>query len=255
MPDLKIDKDGYLLNDQGARVEIGGEAVKITNARTQEQIDQAIQERLARQNERIKTLETQANKTPELERMISDLKTERDRIETEAKTARESAQQEVSSQLNTLKTKVSQYEDALKSERTARVQDQVTTLILSKAGDTFINPAKDLVPDLLRVHKREPVQENGKPVEGQFVDLFEVSYKNEKGEEVKESMPAEKAIAVLAAREDYAHYVRASGAAGSGGGNYTGGSHANLKRSEMNATQKSEFISKHGLDKFKELPS
>ena len=250
MPEYKLSAEGQVVDEEGKPLTVGDEPIVVRNARTQEQVDQAVQERVGKLNDRIKALEAQANKAPELEKLLEELKGERDKALGDLQTARESAEQEVASQLSSLKRQTEDLTHSLTEERTARVRDQVTTLILSKAGDRFINPSKDLVPDLLKVHKREPVRDR----EGEWIDLFEVEVKNEKGEAVRQAMGIEKAIESLAAREDYQHYVRAAASGGSGGGSY-GGAAPNQKRSEMNVQQKAEFVAQYGLDKFKALPS
>ncbi|MCE5229016.1 hypothetical protein LLG95_05405 [bacterium] len=253
MPELMMDKSGFLIDAEGNQVLIQDEPIKVSGVQTQDQIDRVIEERLARQKEKIKTLEAQANKTPDLEKMIEDLKKERDKMEADLAAAQQAAEAEVASQLSNTAKRAEIAERALADERVARIRDQVTNQILQKSGDRFINPAKDVVPDLLTVHKREPVADSaGRPIPGRFIDLFDIAYKNEKGEETHELMPVDKALDALAAREDYQHYVRAAATGGSGGGNYTAFT-GNLRRSQMSAAEKAEFVSRHGLEAFQQL--
>ena len=254
MPEFLMDKEGYLIDGEGNRIEVESEPIRVTNAQTQDQIDQRIEERLARQQKRISDLEAQANKTPELQKMLDDLKGERDQMERDLKNAQSAAAEEVAQQIANLQKKATDMEAALGAEREARVRDQVTNLILGKFGDRFINPAKDVVPDLLRVHRREPAKDAmGKTIDGQYVDLFNVSYTNEKGQQVIEPLTAEKALEALATQSDYQHYVRPTGTGGAGGVTFS--KTTNAKRSEMSVAQKAEFVSKHGLEAYQSLPA
>lgn len=254
MPEYILNAEGQLVDDENNPVLVGEEPILVKNARTQEQVDRAIQERVGKLNDRIKALEAQANKAPELEKLLEELKAERDKAQQDLQKAREQAEQEVASQMSNLKRQSDELNRALCEERQLRVRDQVTTLILSRAGDRFINPAKDLVPDLLRAHKREMVKgDDGKPVEGQYLDLFRVEFKNDKSETVSEFVPIDKAIEILAGREDYQHYIKGSTTGGSGGGQYAGG-HSVTKLSDLRTdAEKAAFVEKHGIDAFKEL--
>lgn len=255
MPELNLDKDGFLLDADGNQLKVNDEPVKVPNATPKDQVESVIKERLARQSDRIKALEAQANKTPELEKVLEDLRKEKASIEEQLSTATQTAQDEVASQMATLKKAADETKAALEQERHGRVRDQVTNAILGKAGDRFINPADDVVPKLLGVHKREPVKDDqGKTVDGKFVDLFEMSFKNDKGDTVTELLPVEKALEIMASDERFGHYVRPTNAGGSGGGaRYS--NVQNLKRSEMNAAQKAEFVGKHGVEAFQTLPA
>lgn len=152
-----------------------------------------------------------------------------------------------------LQTETSEAKSALEAEKFARVTDQVTSNIVSEASGKFINPARDIVPQLLQAHTREPVKDDEGKITGAFVDTFRMTRENDKGEEVTESLSAKDALGVLAGRQDCRHYLCASKASGSGGGaDFT--NTANLKRSSMSLEEKAAFTNKHGLDKFKELP-
>ncbi len=254
MPEYKLGADGQLVDEEGHPVLIGEEPILVMNARTQEQVDQEIGEHVGKLNDRIKALEAQANKAPELEKLLEDLKIERDKAQQDLRKAREQAEQEVASQLSTLKKQTEDLGRALGEERQLRVRDQVTSLILSAAGDRFINPAKDVVPDLLRVHRREPVKgEDGRPVEGQFIDLFRIEYRSEKGETVNETAPVSRAIELLAGREDYQHYIKGATAGGSGGGQYASGYSATRLADLHTDAEKAAFVEKHGIQAFKDL--
>lgn len=254
MPDLKINDEGVLVDADGKPVEINGEAVKVTNAKTQEQLEKTLKERLARQQDRIKTLEEQANKTPELEKLLKEAQSEKAEIEAQLKDAKDAAQREVEQTVAKLTKQATETAAALEAERQARVRDQVTAAILGISKDTFINPANDVVPKLIGAHKREPAKDkDGKTIEGQYVDLFKATFKDEKGNEVTEHVPLDKAIELFANDPANAHYVRGARTGGSGGGKYV--NTTNLKRSEMSAAQKAEFVDKHGLEAFQGLPA
>lgn len=253
MPELKMDAEGFLLNDEGERFEIEGEPMRVTNAQPKEETERIIKDRLARQADKIKALEQQANKGPELEKMLEGLRNEKKALEDQLDSAKKQAEEEVSSQLSAAEKRAKAAETELESERTGRIRDQVTNSILTRAGDRFINPADDVVPKLLGVHKREAAKDKqGNTIDGQFLDTFKLAWRDEKGEEVEEHLPLEKALEVLASKPEYQHYVRASGRSGSGGGNYANIS--NMKRSEMSAAQKAEFVGQHGVEAFQGLP-
>ena len=258
MAEYTVNDDGQLVDADGNVVMLNDEEVTLTGVQNQEQVNKVVQDRLARQkrelDERIKTLETQANKTPELESMLEDLRAEKDLAEAELAKAKEKAEHEVAEQLADAKKRALTAEDVLKIERKGRIQDQIKGLILSNAGDLFINPAADIVPKLLHLHKRELAKDaQGNTIEGEFVDLFKVAFENDQGEEVRDYLPVDAALEVLASKEENQHYVRATNSGGAGGGQYTDVS--NQKRSEMTDDQKSEFVEKHGLETFQALPS
>lgn len=253
MPELKMDAEGYLVDGEGNRVTLGDESdpVKVTNAQTQDQVEKVIKERLARQNDKIKTLESQVTKTPELEKMLKELREEKQSLESQLSEAKKNAEAEVANQMTKLQREREELQSKLESESKGRVQDQVTNLVLSKAGDRFINPAEDIVPRLLQVHKREPVKdEQGNVVK--HADLFKISFKNEQDKEIEDWLPADKALEVIASKPEYSHYVKSSGQSGSGGGSYV--NTANLQRSKMSVEDKTAFIGKHGAEAFQNLP-
>jgi hypothetical protein len=222
MPKYTLAEDGKnLLDEEGNIVKIGDEAIEVEGGITQQKAEQAIKDRLARQADRIKTLETQAERTPAVEKMLEELKSEKQQIEQQLSTAMASAQAEVQAQLTKAQREADQFRTAYQAEATARLREQVTNLILGKAGDGFQCPAADLVPRLLSVHKREQVKgEDGKPVEGQFVDLFKLRFRDDKGNETEDFLPVEKAIDAFASDPANRHYLRSTAASGSGGATY-----------------------------------
>lgn len=250
--ELLIDKEGKLVDKEGNPFMAGEEPIIVTNAKTQEAIDKVISERLARQKDRLATLESIATKTPELERMILDLRTEKEKMETELKNAKQSAEESVASTIKALNEKLNLTSSSLENERRAHLRTELTNLILSKSGDVFINATADVVPRLLSVHKREPVLDaSGKPIQGKYQDLFEVPTVSEDGEKL-EFLPVDKALAALASHPQYQHYVRGAKVGGSGGANYT--NTANLRRSAMSDKEKADFIGKHGHTEYMKLP-
>lgn len=254
---FQIDDDGNLVQEDGTPVVIGETPVKVTNAVPQKKVDEAIKERLSRQDNVIKQLKATAEKTPEMERMIADLTAERDNLARQAATATQEAEQKVSQQFEAARKKAEQLENDLKQERTARMQDNLRVQILQTAGDLFVNPSLDIVPKLLATHKREPlVDDSGKKVDGQFVDLFELEYTDEDGKTKREALPMDRALEVLATEERYAHYVKPRGHSGTGvlpSGKLPGGL-TGLRRSTMTLEQKLAVIAKHGHEGYQKLP-
>jgi hypothetical protein len=221
MARFKTDAEGNLLDADGKPLVIGDEPVKLSDiegAKTQKDIDTTVEQRLARQTERIRTLEAQANKTPELERLLEGLKSEKGELERQVQQVKETAQSEAQAQLTRVSSERDQFKQALDAEKAARVRDQVSTAILAAAKDKFNDPAIDVVPHLLNAHKREPQKDAQGKDTGKFVDFFLLRYKNDKGEEVEEYLPVEKALEVWGAQ--HPHHVRPSGGNGSGGGQY-----------------------------------
>jgi hypothetical protein len=253
LSELKMTSSGVLVDGEGKPVVVGDKPIKITNARTQEQVDLAVQKRLERQTDRIKALEAQANRTPELEKLLQEMRAEKEKIEADLLTARESAQEEVAQQISQLSKRSQDLERELETERVARIHDQVSNQIIAKASDRFINPMVDLVPKLLTVHKREPAKDSdGKTIRGQHVDLFKVPYADEKGNVVEDYVPLDKALDAIASRQEYQHYLRPTAQGGSGGGNYL--NVTNMKRSQMTAEDKAKFVGKHGVEAYQKLP-
>lgn len=82
-----IDDEGQLLGDDGNQVEIEGKPVTVEGALTKGKVSEVVQERLERQktanDEKIKALEGQANRTPELERLLQEAKDHSGDLETQ----------------------------------------------------------------------------------------------------------------------------------------------------------------------------
>jgi hypothetical protein len=254
-----MNEKGQLVDESGKIVELNGEPIEVTGAKRQEEVDEAFsreqrkhKEKLGEVTEKIKALEAQAGRTEQVQKLLDDMKAEKADLEQRLTNADQRAKDEVSTQMASITKRAEKAELALEEERKGRLRDQVATTILSKAGDQFNDPATDLVPNFLSVHKREPRRDpnTGKDIEGEFVDTFQVPIKNEKGEEVREYLPIDKALEAWAA--GHPHHVRGSGPGGSGGGNYVNTS--NMKRSEMSAADKASFVGKHGFDAYKGLP-
>jgi hypothetical protein len=253
--ELQINAEGQLVDGEGKPVKIGEEEVTVANAISKDKANQAIQDRLARQKEKITTLEAQAVKTPELERMILELKAEKSQMEENLSKAQSDAESKVANQLKTALTRAEQAEADLKAEREAHVRTHVTNSILGNVGDRFINPSDDIVPRLLAAHKREPVLgADGKPT-GQFSDTFEVEVPGDKeGETKREFLPVDKALEAMAANPKMQHYVRSSQTGGPGAGSF--GNTRVTKRSDLTSVKdKVDFIEKHGRPAFEALPA
>jgi hypothetical protein len=256
MPNLKLNAEGQLVDEKGEIFLIGDEPVTVENAVDKGSVEAKIKERLKKSNERISALEEAAKETPALRTMLEQERTERTKLESQLSESEKHAEEKIQSQLAAAKKQATEYETALKNERAARVREQVSNQIMAGASDKFNNAAEDIVPKLLSVHKREPKrdQATGKEVEGEFVDLFEMQWTDpESKKDVREAVPLDKAIEVMASNEKYAHYLKSSGRAGSGGGNY-GPANMNQKRSEMSTEQKVAFTTKHGSEAYKQLP-
>lgn len=253
MPAYDMNDDGKLVDSEGALVLIGEEEVSVNNAQNQPQVDAAIEKRLARQKEHIKTLESQATKTPELQVVIDGLKDDLSRSESALQDAETAAAKKIASQLEEANEKASTFEQALAAEKVGRMRDQVATQILSIGGD-FIKPAADLVPILLAVHTQEPViDETGKP-SGEVVDRFKLTFPDpeNEGSNKTEKLPLDKAIEVVAALNP--HYVKGHGTGGSGGSKYTPGARMITKMSQLKTRdEKIAFVGKHGQEAFMKL--
>jgi len=253
--ELQMNEDGILVDVDGAPYKVGDEEVTIKNAKTQTQVDTAIEKRLARQNEQIKTLEDQATKTPALQALIDKMKGEKEQMETDLANARQDAEKQVETQLSEANKARDAALSALDQEKVARVRDQVSTSIISHAKNDFIDPGADIVPRLLQKHKREPVMDkDGKPVPGNFLDLFEVTYKNDKNEDVTEMLPVDKALDAIKGQEKYQHYVRGTATGGKGGSQYSAGPRTITKMSQLlTRADKVAFVGKHGREAFEKL--
>jgi len=224
MPKFKIDNEGYLLKEDGQRFMIDDEPVQATGIMTQDRIDDVVKDRLNRQKKeyatQIATLESQANKTPELEKLLANTKESLSKVEEELVNAKRQAEAEVSAQMGKLKTENEKLAAKVTELANARVVDQVTNMIMSTSSDKetgkpiFINTSRDVVPQLLKTHKREPMRdETGKVIEGQFLDLFEVEI-TENDKQVKKHVPVDKAIEVFSSDPSNKHYLIGNNAGG-----------------------------------------
>lgn len=254
MPEFKLNDDGQLVDAEGKVFAIDEEEVKVVGGQTQAQVDAVIKKRLARQDEQIKALQSQADKTPELQKVLDDLKREKEQMEIDLERAQTTAQEEVATQLKTANEQADTAKRELVAERQARIKDQTENLILANAGDMFINPALDVVPMLQATHKREPkTGEDGKVIKGEFHDLFEVEV-FDKDESKREYLPIKDALAAVAVNSDFQHYVKGSQTGGSGGGAYAVGAGRIKKRSDLQTKkEKADFVHEHGVDAYKQL--
>jgi hypothetical protein len=232
-----MNNKGELLNENGEVVKIDDEPVIIRDAVTQETLNNT----LAKQKDTLRTLKEAAAKAPELEEMVKQLTADKEKTEAELARAQDAAQEKVATQINGLTKKAETLEQKLKEEQQARLLDQVENLILASASESFINPKTDVVPHLLRAHKREPRVENGKQVEGQFVDTFQLSYKDDKGVDVTEYLPLDKALEVWG--KTHSHHMKPINISGSGGGKYDTPTGANpFDPKNPNVTQQHQLI-------------
>jgi hypothetical protein len=218
---FKLDEQGRLVDDAGTPIKVGDTEIRLDGYLPQSKVDEVVKERLARDREKltnqIKALEAQAQRGPELESLLKQAKADLERVEGELKTAKDNAAAEVAGQMEKLKRERDQAIKDAEDARAAHLREQLTTQILGAAGDSWINPVHDLVPRLLATHKREPKTQNGQPVKGEFVDLFVVKYRDEKGNTVEEALPVVDAISKMMAAPENAHYLKPGGRGGSGG--------------------------------------
>jgi hypothetical protein len=249
---LKLNDEGKLVHaETGELLEIDGETPEIEGAFTKAQVTETVEARLARERKDHEKLKEAAAQMPELQKLADASAARVRELETELEQTKTSAAQESAAQLTKARQETERYKSAAEQSAAELVRYQVQTAILGAAGSDFNDPANDVVPRLLAVHKREAVKgEDGKPT-GEFKDFFKLRYKNDKGEEVDDYLPVDKALEALA--QTSPHYLKPSGGSGSGGGNYTT-NHGNPKRSEMTIRQKADFVAKHGQEAYQGLP-
>lgn len=231
MPTVKTDAEGFAIDTDGKRIQINGEDVKVEGIKTQNDIDDAVKTRLEREKGKItnlenevKTLREQSNRTEEAEKLLKSKETELSKLQTQLAEAETKARNDVATQMKTLEDDNKSLKEMLAKEQQGRIHDRLSTDILAASGNRFNNPKSDLVPRLIASHKREPATEDGKPVEGKFVDLFEVEVIGDNKERVKKHLPLDKAIEAIhgtfSADPATAHYVRSDARGGSGGGSF-----------------------------------
>jgi hypothetical protein len=219
--------DGKVVDADGKPFKAGEDELEVEGVVQQTDLERIIGERVGRekkkiaeQDEKIRALEAQQNRTPELERMLEQARADKAAAETKAQTALQEAGAQVQEQLAKANKTATEAQEALETERQARLREQITNRILGACGDRFINPAEDIVPRALQSHKREiEMGADGKPT-GKVLDLILFRRKNEKGESVEEYLPIDKYLDSVQGEKSYAHYLRPSGAGGPGNGKY-----------------------------------
>lgn len=260
MPEFQLNADGQLVDEQGTPFQIDGEPVTVPGALPQDKVNQVVQDRLKKEQgklqqlqERIAALQKEAEGKPHLENMLKQLKDEKSELERQVLESKEKAEKQIATQLQTLTRDRDAYKAALDTERQGRMRDALANQILGKAGSTFINAARDLVPALLGRHKREPkLGADGKPIEGQFEDLFEVDFRDENGNPVRDFLPLEKAIETFGAQPENQHYLQPTARSGSGGGKF--GGPTITKRSQLKTeADVLAFVGKFGAEAFEKL--
>jgi len=221
---FSINEDGIVVDREGNPVKFGigesGDAaiVKVDGALTKTQVNKVVQERLARSQERIIALEEAAKKAPELQQLLEKELKEKSALEKQIARAKAEAESHVKETITQLTQRASKAEEELSRERAARLRDQLTTQLISYCGNTFINPVEDVIPKLLKSHKREPkLDSQGQPIQDEFVDLYEVEYVGDDGKQRREYFPGKKAIEVFASQKSNLHYLAGSSKSGSGG--------------------------------------
>lgn len=251
MPKLKLNDEGHLVTEAGEPFEIDGEAVTVEGAFTKAQVTETVEARLARERKDHEKLKEAAEQMPGLQK-LADASANRVReLESELEKTKSSAAQESAAQLTKARQETERYKAAAEQSATELIRYQVQTSILGAAGSNFNDPANDVVPRLLSVHKREVVKgEDGRPT-GEFKDFFKLRHKNDKGEEVEDYLPVDKALEALA--QSSPHYLKPSGGSGSGGGSYISNP-GGYKRSSMSVSDKIAFVNKFGNEAFESLP-
>lgn len=251
MPKVKLNDEGQLVLESGEPFEIDGETVEIEGAYTKAQVTETVEARLARERKDHEKLKAAAEQMPELQKLADDSAKRVNELEAELEQTKASAAQETAAQLAKARQETERYKSEAEQRANELVRFQVESLILGRAGTDFNEPSVDVVPHLLQVHKREPVKgEDGKPT-GEFKDFFKLRHKNDKGEEVEEFLPVEKALEVWATA--HPHHLKPSGSSGSGGGQYTTNP-GNKPRSKMSLSEKTEYVKKFGRERFEALP-
>lgn len=251
MPKVRLNDEGQLVLESGEPFEIDGESVEIEGAYTKAQVTETVEARLARERKDHEKLKAAAEQMPELQKLADASANRVKELESELEQTKASAAQETAAQLAKARQETDRYKTEAQNYADELVRFQVESQILSKAGKDFNEPGVDVVPHLLKVHKREPVKgEDGKPT-GEFKDFFKIRHKNDKGEEVDEFLPVDKALEVWA--QAHPHHLKPSGSSGSGGSAYNTNP-GNKPRSKMSVAEKVDFVKKHGRDQFEALP-
>lgn len=251
MPKLKLNDEGQLVTEDGTVFEVDGEAVSVDGAYTKAQLTKTVEDRLAREQKNLETLKAAAEQVPGLQKLVDESSAKVRELEAETENIKATAQQESAAQINKHRQEAERFKAEAEKNAAELLKFQVQTQILGAAGSNFNDPATDLVPHLLQAHKREAVKgEDGRPT-GEFKDFFKLRFKNDKGDEVEDYLPVDKALEAWAT--SHPHHVKATGGSGSGGGNYLNPS-GNQKRSEMSVSQKAQFVSKYGQEAFQKLP-
>lgn len=251
---FKLNEKGQLVDAEGKAIELDGKAIEVdlTGLHSQSEVDKVVKNRLAKSEATIKHLTEQTGKSPELERMLEAAKDEKRDLELQLTQADAKAQEKIASQMTEMKTQLAQTNEALQTERKARVVDHVSHEIVSLAGNKFLNPNADLVPRLLQTMKTEPALDAaGNQIDGQVVRRFETEIVKD-GKQVLQALPLQEAIEAFSAHPDNQHYVRASERTGGGGAT---GNVKNISSFDQIKTDedRSAFLKEHGIDAYTKL--
>ncbi len=262
MPKFTMNDEGQLVGEDGKPFQVDGEAVTVEGVKTQATFDHELQNRIGRETKKvddlkaqIATLDKQTEKSAEMEGVITSLRTQLEEANTEKNAAEQAATAKTAEQNKKLLDRAEKAEGSFADLSTKYAREKLERSIIGVAGDTFINPVVDIAPRLANAHKREPlVGADGKQIEGQFQDLFEVGVANEEGERTPQYVPLDKAIAELATDPAFAHYRRGTGASGAGTqiGNKT--PPGTMKRSQLKGPAGHvAFIKQYGEDAYAAL--
>jgi len=191
MPEFKLNEKGFLVDEKDNQIKIGEDTVQLQGYLPQAKVDEIVQTRLKNKDaeldekkkklklleDEIKVFNSQPEKSPAVQQLLEQKQKDFQTMQLALQNAEKSAQEAVSVQLQNAKEQATNFEKLYMAEKNQRVKDQVENLILSKTGSMFMNAKKDVLPALLSNWKREPkLDVAGKPIENQFVDLFEIEY-------------------------------------------------------------------------------
>lgn len=223
--DLKLNENNELVSEDGSIFKVNNETVKVLGVfKNQEQVNNFVKKRVTDKNNEIKDLNTkiseiednlnvlksQKNPNPELQNKIDNLTNQVVSLKSERDKAEEEANNKVASQVSSLTEQNNVLTEQLSSERDGRVKDHLTYEIINAGSNKFNSTKRDVVPYLLNRHIREPKldESTGNKIEGEYVDLFEMTYFDEKTKAEKTTkVEVNKAVELFAANPENHYYL------------------------------------------------
>lgn len=226
-----LNAEKQLVDTEGNVIQVNGEDVTVPNAADQGAVDNAFkadkaahQKKVSELTAALATLESQAGRSEGLQELIDSTKEEKASLETQVAeldrklgAAEKDASDKVASQLRAAGEKLAEAEKQLTVEKAGRITDHATNLLLGASG-SFVKPAGDVIPRLLRAHKQEPELDKDGGETGKILDLFTMTHPDKDGKEVTNDYPAAKALEIFA--QENPHLVKPDQAAGSGGSQF-----------------------------------